>query len=99
MTKVYEIPETTIVNVKFQPCDIYCGKESKWENPYILHRDGDRNQIIEKFANHLLKTGLIGEIEELRGKKLGCHCRPQRCHLDVIVDLLEETRKKEGMLF
>lgn len=94
MSKVtqYIPPETKIVNVKFQDCDVYCAGNSKWHNPYVIGRDGDRNQVIEKFATHLIKTGLIDQIEELRGKVLGCHCRPQRCHLDVIVDILEETR-------
>lgn len=100
MNKPYVPPKTKIVNVKHQPCDVYCGRPSKWGNPYKIGEHGNRNEVIEKFANHLLKSGLIDEIEELRGKVLGCHCRPQRCHLDVIVDILEETDPPEqGSLF
>lgn len=99
MAKVYQIPETTIVNVKFQDCVIYCGRPSKWGNPYRIGKDGSRNEVIEKFATYFIHSDLINDIEELRGKILGCHCRPQRCHLDIIVEELERTRVQEGMLF
>lgn len=101
MAKVtlYVPPDTKIVNVKYQDCDVYCGRPSKWGNPYKIGRDGDRNTVIEKFATYFIQSGLIDDIEELRGKILGCHCRPQRCHLDIIVEELEKTKVKPGMLF
>ena len=99
MAKSYEIPETTIVNVKHQDYDIYCGRPTKWGNPFKIGVDGTRREVIEKYANYFLTSGLIDDIEELRGKRLGCHCRPQRCHLDIIVEELERTKRREGMLF
>jgi hypothetical protein len=95
----YVILETKIVNVKYQNCEVYCGRPSKWGNPYKIGKDGNRNEVIEKFATYFIQSGLVNEIEELRGKTLGCHCRPQRCHLDIIVEELERTKIKEGMLF
>lgn len=29
------------------------------------------------------------EVEKLRGKRLGCFCKPQACHLDVVIEFLE----------
>ena len=33
---------------------------------------------------------LLGQLEELRGKTLVCHCKPLPCHGDVLVELLHE---------
>lgn len=92
--------ETKIVNVKFQPYDVYCGRPSKWGNPFKIGRDGNRREVIEKFANYFITSGLIEDIEELRGKVLGCHCRPNNCHLDIIVEELNKTKPgTQGSLF
>jgi hypothetical protein len=102
MAKQYQIPETKIVNVKFQDCDVYCGRGSKWGNPFKIGVHGNRNQVIEKFATYFVQSGLVNDIEELRGLALGCHCRPQRCHLDIIVEELERTKvvsNSQGKLF
>jgi hypothetical protein len=32
-------------------------------------------------------------VEGLRGKRLGCHCKPLDCHLDVVVAYLEGEPK------
>ena len=37
------------------------------------------------------KTGGYLDINELRGaKRIGCHCKPQRCHLDYLKKKLEK---------
>jgi hypothetical protein len=35
-------------------------------------------------------VALQADLEELRGKRLGCYCKPQACHGDVLVELVEE---------
>ena len=37
-----------------------------------------------------LETEGTEELKRLKGKKLGCWCKPERCHGDVIVKLIEE---------
>jgi len=34
---------------------------------------------------------LLKELEKLRGKILGCWCKPKACHGDVIIELLDEN--------
>jgi hypothetical protein len=34
-------------------------------------------------------------LEFLRGKVLGCWCKPENCHGDVILKLLKETEETE----
>jgi hypothetical protein len=39
----------------------------------------------------LIDSGLINEIEELRGKVLGCWCNENdQCHTQILIDLLNE---------
>lgn len=36
---------------------------------------------------------LLYDIMELDGKTLGCWCKPQACHCDVLVEIIEELKK------
>ena len=40
----------------------------------------------------------MNDIMELDGKILGCHCKPKRCHGDVLVDVIE-AKKREQKFF
>jgi hypothetical protein len=72
---------------------VYIGRGSAFGNPYRMGKDGDRKTVIEKFRKHFQKR-LHNErfkkaVEDLRGKTLGCFCKPEACHGDVIVEYLE----------
>lgn len=68
-------------------------RRSEWGNPFILGDDGERDDVIRKFANHYLphKIKLHREINSLKGKALGCHCAPLPCHGDILADLAERS--------
>ncbi len=54
---------------------------SEWGNPFYLDSDGNRDEVcdaFEIFYKH--KRSLHSKISELKGKALGCHCHPNRCH-------------------
>ena len=55
---------------------------TEWGNPFELNKDGDRDEVCDAFANHYYpyKKSLHGKVETLKGKVLGCHCHPKRCH-------------------
>jgi hypothetical protein len=38
-----------IVNVKRRSADVYCGRGSKWGNPFVIGRDGNREDVIRKY--------------------------------------------------
>ena len=64
---------------------IYIGRGSKWGNPFVIGKDGDRNTVCNKHAEHLhnqIDNGEITleELAALHGKDLVCFCAPQRCH-------------------
>lgn len=62
-----------------------------WGNPYNLPSDGDRNEVCDAFEIYLkYKKSLLTKIHELKGKALGCHCYPNRCHGDHLKQLADE---------
>jgi len=78
-------------NPKTNPSDVYIGRGSPWGNPYIIGEDGTRAEVIEKYRQYILgKPDLLARLPELNGRRLGCYCRPQACHGDVLVALIED---------
>ena len=89
--------KTTVVNLKRERFDVYIGRGSKWGNPFRIGVHGSREEVIKKYRDYLLgKPELLRSLEELRGKVLGCYCRPMPCHGDVLVELLESEKKIQG---
>lgn len=74
--------------------DIYIGRGTLWGNPYQMGKEGTRDEVIAKFAYDFerrflkLPDQFDVNIEKLRGKTLGCHCKPAACHGDVIASYL-----------
>lgn len=82
--------KTKVVHCKKEPYDIYIGRPSEWGNPFISGVDGTRTEVIEKYRRHVMETPeLVGKLDQLRGKTLGCWCRPLACHGDVLVAICE----------
>lgn len=81
---------TRVVHYKRDEYDVYIGRGSKWGNPYIIGRDGTREEVIDKYRNYVLmrKPNLLNCLEELKGKRLGCWCSPKACHGDVLVEFI-----------
>ena len=73
------------------PSCVYVGRPSDWGNPFTVKQYG-RRVAIEKFETYLLESDLINRINELRGKRLFCHCFPQECHASVLMKYAHELR-------
>ncbi len=74
-----------VVHRNKAPFDVYIGRPSKWGNPFVIGRDGTRAEVIEKYRAYIQSKGY--DFSELRGKVLGCWCKPLACHGDVLVEL------------
>lgn len=83
-----------------QPNTLYIGRnmvfyvkgtqKSKWSNPYSAKKFG-REQCLRLYEDYLRKNpGLMGSLDELKGKELGCWCYPDPCHGNVLIKLLKE---------
>lgn len=93
-----DLMKTKIVHCKKEPYDIYIGRPSKWGNPFS-HKPNtlaeikvaSREEAIEKYREWIKsQPELLASLEELRGKILGCWCKPQACHGDILLELLGE---------
>lgn len=94
------MPETRVVNMRKEAFDVYIGRGrgSPWGNPYS-HRAGTLakyvvltpGEAITRYEAYLRNTPeLLARLHELKGKRLGCWCKPNPCHGDVLVKLVEE---------
>jgi hypothetical protein len=82
--------QTRVVHCKREEYDIYIGRPSKWGNPFQIGKDGNRQEVIRKYREYILSNDeLLKDLHELKGKTLGCWCKPSSCHGDVLVDLIE----------
>ena len=74
---------------------IYVGRPTKWGNPFIVGKDGNRIDVVEKFRKWICdQPNLINELDELKGRNLACWCVPLACHADILLDLANPKKKK-----
>lgn len=62
--------------------------KSKWANPFKITEDTSREDVLRQYKAYVISTGLVNSIEELKGKTLVCWCSPEKCHGDVLLELL-----------
>jgi len=86
-----------VVHFKKDPYDVYIGRGSKWGNPFS-HKEGtlaqfrvsSRKEAIENYENWIkTQDHLMESLHELKGKILGCWCKPQSCHGDILKKLAD----------
>lgn len=83
-----------IVNIKeTKAYDIYCGRgnktydlpASKWANPFVIGKDGDRDTVIDKYRIWISsQPNLLRQLSEIKDKVLGCWCKPLKCHCEIL---------------
>lgn len=82
-----------VVHLKRDRFDVRIDRATKWGNPFVIGRDGDRAEVIQKYRDWIMaRPELWPEIRrELRGKVLGCWCAPQDCHGRVLLEIAERV--------
>lgn len=88
---MYKENKTRVINIKDEEYDIYIGKGTKWGNNFREGVDGTREECVAKYSTDIRnKPWLLHAIgREIKGRILGCHCKPLPCHGDVLVELAE----------
>jgi hypothetical protein len=92
--------KTLVVNLRDEEFDVYIGRAGRGWNGYFgnpfrrtpMQRPGD---TLKRFEEHFLERvekdrEFRRRVLELRGKRLGCFCKPNPCHGDVIAKWLNE---------
>lgn len=91
-SRIIDTTITRVANVdKDEKYDVYIGRGSAWGNPYAIGIDGDREEVIRKYQYDFDRGYLKSNKEQLltlRGKTLGCHCKPAVCHGDILANYL-----------
>ncbi|CAF0938183.1 unnamed protein product [Rotaria sordida] len=84
-----------------QDCDIYIGRacnmggwqlnQSKWYNPYSVKQYG-RDGALDRYEKYIESNpnNLLNDLHELAGKRLGCWCKPNRCHGYILCELFKK---------
>jgi hypothetical protein len=92
----------TVVNLRREPFTVYIGRanrhynlpQSKWANPFLIPRDGDRDEVIAKYRAYVLsRPDLLEALADINYQRLGCWCAPLRCHGDVLAELIAERER------
>jgi hypothetical protein len=88
--------ETKVVHLKKEAYDQRIDRRSIFGNPYEMKNrsNAERERVIEEFAKYFfkeLKESLLfqSQVHALKGKTLGCWCKPKACHGDVIKEYLD----------
>lgn len=95
--------KSKVVHCKKESYDVYIGRPSKWGNPFTHKQDGktlakyvveDRDAAVNAYREWITNGDgkhLLDDLHELKGGKiLGCWCKPQACHGDVLLELLDK---------
>lgn len=90
--------QTTIVNLRIHKYDVYIGRaghgqDGYYGNPFPILPGRPRGSTIDEFRRYFYKRlnkdpEFKHKIHELKGKTLGCFCKPYPCHGDIYIEYL-----------
>ncbi len=100
-----ETMQTVVVNINSEPFDVYIGRaghgqDGYFGNPFRIGHGISREDAVKRFQRYLADriekdSEFKRRILALKGKRLGCFCKPKACHGDVIADWLNKMEPKE----
>jgi hypothetical protein len=90
--------QTRVVNLKYTDYDVYIGRAGKGKdgyfgNPFPIVKGARRGSTIAAYRGYFYQRlkddpEFKRRVLELKGKALGCFCKPAECHGDVIAEYL-----------
>lgn len=72
---------------------VYIGRGSVYGNPFVIGKDGDRDEVCDKYEQYLLNNPQLLQTVKtnLKGRDVICFCAPKRCHGDTLVRIANEA--------
>jgi hypothetical protein len=72
----------------------YPKESSIFCNPFKIDKDNDREEVLLKYKSYIIdkvkkSPEFVKELLSLKGKILGCWCKPEKCHGDILVELID----------
>lgn len=82
-----------VVHMKRDRYDVYIGRPTIWGNKFEIGKDGTREEVLAKYEAWLQeRPSFIAMVKrDLRGKVLGCWCKPKACHGDILARIANEV--------
>tara|TARA_A100001015_G_scaffold282462_1_gene346735 strand:- start:1657 stop:2250 length:594 start_codon:yes stop_codon:yes gene_type:complete len=73
----------------------YPKQDSIFANPFKLQKGLTRKDVIIKYEAYIReqlkeKPELVEQLRGLKGKNLGCWCKPEPCHGDILAKIIDE---------
>ena len=88
----FKKPKTVVVNRRYDGYDVYVGRPTIWGNPFVVGKDGNREEVIDKYRKWAVKQPhLMKNLYRLKGKRIACWCTPEPCHADVLAELADRS--------
>lgn len=86
--------KTKVVHCKKEKYDILIDRTGIFGNPFYVCKIRNREQAIKEFKEYFYKRiehdlDFKNAVLTLKGKILGCWCKPKACHGDIYVEYLE----------
>jgi hypothetical protein len=95
---------TVVVNIHKEPFDVYIGRVGRGQdgyfgNPFRIGHGISREDAVKRFQRYFADriekdSEFRRRILALKGRRLGCFCKPKACHGDVIADWLNKMEQK-----
>jgi hypothetical protein len=97
--------KTKVVHCKEDSYDIYIGRKKNtnnhYGNPFRIDKNCTRDESISNFRMWILgfdfndieserRKWILIHIKDLKGKTLGCWCKPKACHGDILAELVDK---------
>jgi hypothetical protein len=59
-----------------------------------------RENVLDKYKNYIIlrlcnDSIMLNNLIKMRGKTLGCWCKPEKCHGDILVEILDKLHDYE----
>lgn len=93
--------KTRTVNLRQEAYQVYIGRAGKGQdgyfgNPFPLGSGESRGSSLEKYRAYFLDRLATDpefkrRVHALKGKTLGCFCKPHPCHGDIIAEYLDSS--------
>ena len=111
MPSINTVAGIKVVNRYKENEDIYIGRGSPLGNPYPITNTDTRDITIVKYKVYLLdqiakgNSSIINALKEIKNRaqhsqvKLGCFCKPKKCHGDIIKEIVMSTPKQPVVAF
>lgn len=92
--------KTKVVNIYRDKYDVYIGRAGKGQdgyfgNPFKLSPTATRGSTLNRYRSYFVERlkkdpEFKRRVHKLKGRVLGCFCKPEDCHGDIIANYLND---------